>query len=75
MEDQRINFDMAIHWTCPSCGKSQFRLLVPAELRRDERSEMLTDHGIKSEVLTSFISVPRRVRCRRCKAKFRTESF
>lgn len=74
MTHHQIDFIMAIHWTCPSCGKGQFRKLVPAELSEDQRREMLMDHGIEQEVLTTLLVAPKRVRCRKCKTKFRTAS-
>jgi DNA-directed RNA polymerase subunit RPC12/RpoP len=72
-DPNQIAFTLSVHWVCPSCGKRQFKKLVPAELNMVQRKEILEDYKVDPQSLDSLMVAPRRVRCRTCKAKFKVE--
>lgn len=70
-----VDLQLAVFFNCPSCGKGQFKKLVPAELNQVQRNEMIADYELDPRGLDSLMVAPKRIRCRHCKAKLKVENI
>lgn len=70
-----VELTPAFEWTCENCGKNNFVrgvVVPPAAISLEDLDESVQD-WIESGESGDFVMKPRRVKCRLCQSKFKTE--